>query len=245
MINTGVVYLIENLINSKKYVGITTKTHACRWNGHVADAERGSTLALHKAIRKHGKENFRISMLQECQTMPELFEAERFWIESLNTHIKFEHGYNMTSGGEGSPDHITSESQRQKMREAHLGKIFTDEHCKNISKTKIGAQNPMYGKHLSTEHKAKICKSNIGKSVSEETTMKISNSLVGKKQDWRRSNARYVAQINDAQIITVHESLWAAARSIGPKACASNILCCCKGLRKQAYGFTWQLVMPS
>jgi len=39
-----------------------------------------------------------------------------------------------------------------------------------------GKNNPMYGKHLSNEHKEKISKAHLGKKISNETKQKISKT---------------------------------------------------------------------
>ena len=51
----GVVYLILNMLNGKKYVGQTTKTVEERFRQH----KRCKKGLIGKAIRKYGKEKFR------------------------------------------------------------------------------------------------------------------------------------------------------------------------------------------
>lgn len=89
----GKVYVITNRVNNKKYVGVTTKTINRRFEEHTkTDSYIGN------AIRKHGRENFDISLLDVADTERELFEKEIEWIEKLETYGK---GYNLTNGGEG------------------------------------------------------------------------------------------------------------------------------------------------
>ena len=40
------------------YIGKTVNTLEDRWDQHVGDALRGSDLAIHNAIRKHGADSF-------------------------------------------------------------------------------------------------------------------------------------------------------------------------------------------
>lgn len=52
---------------------------------------------LGKDIREYGEENFKLEVLETCQTLDELDRREIFWIAKLN--CKFPNGYNRTDGG--------------------------------------------------------------------------------------------------------------------------------------------------
>ena len=92
----GVIYLITNLLNGKKYVGQTIQRLNIRMNHH----RRGGDLYIDRAIRKYGRENFKVEVLEECYTVEQLNEREKFWIIELN--CKHPNGYNHTDGGEGT-----------------------------------------------------------------------------------------------------------------------------------------------
>lgn len=106
-----VIYLITNTLNGKQYVGQTQRTLLHRMKQHLKEH-----LYIDRVIRKYGIENFTFKVLEECATIDELNEQERFWIATLNT--KKPNGYNLTDGGEGVP-----------------GMSHTKESCKKISKT--------------------------------------------------------------------------------------------------------------
>ena len=91
----GIVYLITNLLDGKKYVGQTTRTLEERFSEH-AEAES----LLGNAIRKYGEENFSHEVLAECETPEELDAQERFYIKKLD--CKHPKGYNNTDGGRRS-----------------------------------------------------------------------------------------------------------------------------------------------
>lgn len=78
------VYLIKNLLTGLLYVGQTCQPLSGRWSGHKYSAKRGSSLALHEAIRTYGPEAFSIECLQECSNKMELEKAETYWIGKLN-----------------------------------------------------------------------------------------------------------------------------------------------------------------
>ncbi len=91
----GVVYLILNLVNGKKYVGQTVKTVERRFSQHACQ-----NTFIGRAIRKHGKENFRYGVIKSCASKSEMDYWEKFFIKTLKT--KSPVGYNLTDGGEGT-----------------------------------------------------------------------------------------------------------------------------------------------
>lgn len=93
----GYIYKIENMINHKAYVGQTKRSIIERWKEHLIDSET-KNYSLYRAIRKYGKNNFNLSLLEECDN-DKLDERERYWIKQLNSYG--ETGYNMTEGGQG------------------------------------------------------------------------------------------------------------------------------------------------
>lgn len=89
----GVAYCINNIINDKKYIGITTRTIDERFNEHCK-----ANSIIGKAISKYGKNNFRIYQLDSADSKQSLFELERYFINKYDT---YKNGYNATIGGEG------------------------------------------------------------------------------------------------------------------------------------------------
>lgn len=87
----GIIYLVENQVNHKKYVGLTTRNLEIRWKEHT----RHSSQAIDKAIQKYGKDNFTIKKIDECPD-EELDEKEKYWIQYFNS---VEEGYNISFGG--------------------------------------------------------------------------------------------------------------------------------------------------
>ena len=87
----GFVYLIENDLNDKKYIGITSRNINIRWREHL----RQSNQIIDKAIATLGKEHFSIKEIEECDD-DKLDEREIYWINYYNS---FENGYNFTLGG--------------------------------------------------------------------------------------------------------------------------------------------------
>ena len=90
-----VIYLLTDTTNGMRYVGQTTQTLRKRIKEH----RRKHGTYIDRAIKAHGWENFTVGVLEQCSTLDELNDRERYWIATLNT--KSPNGYNLTDGGEG------------------------------------------------------------------------------------------------------------------------------------------------
>ena len=66
-----VVYLTENLVNGKKYVGMDSKNNS---------KYLGSGKLIAKAVKKYGSHNFKKTILEECIKRLEP-EAYNYWEE--------------------------------------------------------------------------------------------------------------------------------------------------------------------
>ena len=96
----GFIYKITCLKNNKLYIGQTTKTIEWRFEKHLYDAEKSKNPRLHfqRAIKKYGKDAFKIEKIDEAKNQNELNEKEKYWIKFYNS---IENGYNTDEGGEG------------------------------------------------------------------------------------------------------------------------------------------------
>ena len=102
----GYVYLIENKINQKVYVGKTYLTIQERWKEHIHEANKGTNRPLYKAIRKYGVGSFTIIEIEHTENCE---EREKYWIQFYNSYGK--NGYNATIGGDGRPTLQFSEQE--------------------------------------------------------------------------------------------------------------------------------------
>lgn len=106
------IYCITNLINDKKYIGLTIRPIKFRFTEHCKPS-RNKLSVLSNAINKYGKENFKIELLHECSSKEELQTKEEYYIKLYNTMSPS--GYNLTSGGE-SPTFTKEECLKRKLR---------------------------------------------------------------------------------------------------------------------------------
>jgi len=175
------IYLIINLLNFKKYVGITKYTLEERFLQHT---KRGFILT--EAIKKYGKDKFSIELIEEVETSERAYELEQYYIKQYNT--KAPNGYNLTDGGDGLYGVVISEEDRKRrsavMKKLHKekrtgmhGKNHSEETKKKMSDASKGKEKPwLVGVKKSEETKEKIRQGNLGKTLSEETRKKISEN---------------------------------------------------------------------
>lgn len=107
------VYLLENAITGKRYVGQTRTSLRKRFGSHVSNARSDHRLKspLKNALLKYGADAFRMTVLGEYATQAETDAAEAHFIPMLGTLAP--NGYNLRHGGlEGSH----SEESRAKLR---------------------------------------------------------------------------------------------------------------------------------
>ena len=99
---TGRIYIAENKINGKCYIGQTVSSLRKRASRHIADAlYTNDSYAFHKAIRKYGREAFNFRIIEDNISLEQLDEREKYWIAYYHSYIYDEqcNGYNMTQGG--------------------------------------------------------------------------------------------------------------------------------------------------
>jgi group I intron endonuclease len=137
------IYVITNLINNKRYVGMTSKPLEVRFNGHLADARRNKPWRLHKAIRKYGENNFKIELLEEtsARDLNELGIIETSYIEKLKPE------YNMSLGGEGNRGADTSGEKNGMFNRKHTMESRAKMSANRKGKgARPGELNPRFGK---------------------------------------------------------------------------------------------------
>lgn len=128
----GYIYLTTNLINGKIYVG----QHKAE---KFENSYKGSGTLLRRAFKEYGEENFKVELLEWCETFEHANSKERYW-ESYYGLPNFEIGYNITKGGQDKTFEGCHhrESTKKLMSEKHKDIEFSEERCKKISQNKTG-----------------------------------------------------------------------------------------------------------
>ena len=208
-----IMYETINLVNNKKYRG----RHS---TNNLGDNYIGSGKTMKKAIKKYGKINFKMEILQFCDSFEELIEKESIYVNK--EWINRKDTYNIIIGGAGiipgtpSPKKgiKMSDKARKNMSISAKGKILSDKTKKKISDAHKGNNNFFYGKTHSDEVRKKIslaCSGenhpNYGKStwnkgikMTNEFRKKISNGHKNSKRSINRQN-----KINNIDLIKLKE----------------------------------------
>ena len=150
------VYMIINNINSKRYVGYTTKSLNERFKRHC-ESDPSARMPIKYAIKKYGKENFEIKIIEEYSSKEDMLCGEKYWIAYLKPE------YNILPGGiaGGLPKgyYKCSPETRKKLSESHKGQVSWNKGGKLSEETKRKISEAKVGKKLSNEHKQKISES--------------------------------------------------------------------------------------
>lgn len=172
-----IIYKITNLINQKIYIGQTIHSLESRWMRHCRNS---STSAISKAIRKHGKSNFKVELIEHCETLEALDLREVYWISHYQSSKK-KTGYNKTNGGQcGGLTEEALASMKIKVSLALKGKSKPPKTARQIELQKLAitgkpnvkkqikikcSNGEIYNSIKEASQKLEINKSNIGEVV--------------------------------------------------------------------------------
>lgn len=209
------IYLIENNINHKKYVGQSVNIIA-RWQAHRCSAENNlaqdAYTAIHKAMQKYGKDNFTYTIIEEC-TVEQLDEREVYWIKYYNTYEG--DGYNMTPGGENRKGEANGHS---KITEAEVREI-----------------RDMYNKHIPFREVYKLyehrfSKSGFGKVWRGEHWKNIMPEVYTEEnKQWHKTYAKSCIPHNSIAVKNIE-----TGKEFFTLTAAANWICCDRAKLKKA-----------
>lgn len=222
MSSYGLIYVIENMTNGRKYVGQTTMGIKNRWASHVSASRRSvSGVPLYLSMRKHGIENFTISPIEEANSQAELDSLEASTINRLKSMVG-DGGYNVREGGLGG--RLSEETKRrmgdsrrgekhfrfgkpqlphviEAVRKAHLGRKHSAE---EIEKRRAH----LFGRECKAETREKIAASKRGKKMSPHVMEALRRANRGKPSSRR-------VRVQDMETGVIFDSYHAAAQALG------------------------------
>ena len=224
----GYIYMVENNMNKKRYIGQTLRQDInTRWKYHkVTNNKRYIGQILYNAYKKYGIENFTFKIICICFD-EDTNKYEKEYICKYNS--LYPNGYNLQSGGDNNKH---------------------SEYTKKILSEKMSGKNhPQYGKTPSLEtinkiklsnincYKNKIIKEpivNIGRPQKEETKEKIRQITLNNV--FKNSKIRIHQYDLNMKLINTYISYGEASRNCDisrnsiTKACIS---------KKSSKGFFW------
>ena len=215
------VYLHNNKINNKKYIGITKQKPEERWG--LNGKNYYSSPYFYSAIKKYGWDNFEHIVLYDNLTKEEACQKEIELIQKYQTQDK-QYGYNIMEGGNTPAMPIEI---REYLSKALKGNKNGKGHpCSEEKKRKISEAQK--GRSLTPEHKLKLSESAKKRHVacSEEKKKILSQSYPHKKQV-------YCVENN-----TIYESVHECARQLNLH--ATNVTRVCKGIIHTTGGYHLQ-----
>lgn len=128
-----IIYVAENILNGKKYVGKTIKSLNERRLEHISESIR-KNFHFYKAIRKYGIDNFKWYIVDTAISDAELNDLEIEWIARLQS-LSTQNGYNMNDGGAGGKMIPEVEERR---RQSLMGHKVSDATRRKISERNAG-----------------------------------------------------------------------------------------------------------
>ena len=127
------IYKITNIQNNKVYIGQSIRPVNQRFRRHINDAINNKLdTYFARAIRKYGKDNFYIKIIDKANNQEELNLKEIYWIKYYKaTNEKY--GYNETEALNKCGGNTYKHKNNQEMEQIK----------KKISKKKLEGLNPM------------------------------------------------------------------------------------------------------
>lgn len=143
------VYVHINKANNKAYVGVTSKENPNhRWNSGRGYKENPY---FYSAIEKYGWDGFDHIIIRDDLSEQDAKQMEIDLISCWKTQDR-NFGYNMTSGGDGTPNYHPTEETRRKLSEARKKENLSEETLRRRSEG-------LRGRKFTDDHKRKISQS--------------------------------------------------------------------------------------
>lgn len=170
-----IVYLTTNLLNGKFYVGVHSTYN-------LDDGYLGSGLAMLRAIKKHGKHNFKRQILHYCLTAEDTLTHEAQIVNEQ--FLQQKNVYNVKLGG-GCKAQYTDEmkikfslawtEERKKQHSETMAKQYADGKLPHLMRGSKKGHNK--GKKQSDEHIQNRTSKRIGCKNTEESKKKMSEAV--------------------------------------------------------------------
>ena len=236
----GSVYKVTSP-SGKIYIGITITSLKERRRLHVKEANSGSRLPFHAAIRKYGADNMLWEIIDTAASWEELCELERKYIAEYDSKNS---GYNMTLGGEGTYGLKHSDkwcAANSRRRRVYFQKP-ANRRKQSIANKKAHAENPNQAKQHSTFTKKRFTKPEEREKVAAGMRKFLSDPNNRVLHSVERGAMPFLVY-KAGNIIGEWLTQWQCARDLGLN--VSHINACLHGTRKSHGGFTFRYKVES
>jgi len=204
------IYKITNKINGKFYIGQSNNIKR-RFQEHlIIKHQQNQSLKL--AIKKYGKENFELSILEKMPNAnrEKLNEREVYYIQILKPQ------YNRTLGGSGQKGMYVSKETREKLRQAgkkQWANMTEEQKNKIINNNFVRATK---GHKVSEKTRQKLREKNLGKKQTKHTIEKRKLSILEKKKNgWKKDGNKCKKKVIIIELNMEFESVKDCAKYLG------------------------------
>ena len=208
----GYIYMTTNLINGRRYIGQKKS------DVFLAEKYLGSGIALENAIKKYGKDCWKVELIDDTATSKEHLDKLEMYYISKYTAVKDDKFYNIAIGGQGGAlfkGHKHSEATRRLMSQQHSGEHnnnygnhktrWSDAVKRQHSDRMSGKGNSMYGKHHSEETKQKLRNIQLGYKIvlNDEHNVKchVENLEIFLRNGYRNSRDNTKPFVSESEIL--------------------------------------------
>lgn len=179
MSKTQGIYKIRNCINGKVYIGQSIDIEY-RWKVHKASIKSALRYPLYLAFRKYGINNFEFVVIEEVAHVNLLDLKEQIWMDYYQCY-KPEFGYNTLAFASSAKGYVVSDETKKKISLSNKGKKRSENARRNIAEAHKGQVAWNKGKFHTEESKLKISKALVGRKLSDAHKQKLSIIWKGKK----------------------------------------------------------------
>jgi len=158
------IYIIQNILNKKLYVGSSVNVNArLSQHKHQLKKKIHPNQKLQNAVNKYSLNNFKFSILEPVKDINSLKDNERLWIDSLYSR---DDGYNITVDTYCPARELSCLPEyKQKVSKVHKGKIISEQHKLNAHTKNKQRFAPIYlinpfGEKIKIHGIRKFCKDN-------------------------------------------------------------------------------------
>lgn len=186
----GYIYKTINMIDEKVYIGKHTNEYV-RKNNCIDPKYFGSGKVITNAIAKYGVDKFKCEILEWCDSLENLNNREKYWINYYMTNYPTT-CYNLAEGGSGG-NNLKYKTEKEKLEifdriRKSINAYYQTDAFKNARKELL--DKPEYHQRLSAGIKDARANTN-SKYHTDEYRQKKSEAI---KKQWSNTNSKYNSQ---------------------------------------------------